>query len=156
APALATAREAEIDRRLPFAGNFVLRHDAYLIQSVPEPQFEHAVLVRLHDAAIVSDAGNDRRRPGLVLQFVQYGLNEVRLVLRQAVPEVFDGVCHCSACQFICRLMRAPAASRRAISRKPSCLISCSHWPPDGSLSVLVGRHGAMKPAETVRCNMTR
>src|SRR6516225_8157341 len=30
---------------------------------------------------------------------------------------------------------------------KPSCLISCSHWLPDGSLSVLVGRHGAMNPA---------
>jgi hypothetical protein len=38
--------------------------------------------------------------------------------------------------------------------RKPSCLISCSHWPPDGSLSVLVGRHGAMNPAGKVRCNM--
>src|SRR6516162_2970402 len=31
--------------------------------------------------------------------------------------------------------------------RKPSCLISCGHWLPDGSLSVLVGRHGAMNPA---------
>src|SRR5262249_56645651 len=31
--------------------------------------------------------------------------------------------------------------------RKPSCLISCSHWLAEGSLSVLVGRHGAMKPA---------
>src|SRR5215472_17616189 len=38
--------------------------------------------------------------------------------------------------------------------RKPSCLISCSHWLPDGSLSVLVGRHGAMNPAGRVRCNM--
>ena len=35
----------------------------------------------------------------------------------------------------------------RAMMRKPSCLISCSHWLPEGSLSVLVGRHGAMKPA---------
>src|SRR5262245_18757184 len=35
--------------------------------------------------------------------------------------------------------------------RKPSCLISCSHWLPDGSLSVLVGRHGAMNPARSVR-----
>jgi hypothetical protein len=26
-------------------------------------------------------------------------------------------------------------------------LISCSQSPPDGSSSVLVGRHGAMKPA---------
>src|SRR5215831_15566981 len=39
----------------------------------------------------------------------------------------------------------------RAIMRKPSCLISCSHWPPEGSLSVLVGRHGAMNPAGRVR-----
>jgi len=38
---------------------------------------------------------------------------------------------------------------------KPAAsLISCSHWPPDGSLSVLVGRHRAMKPAGKVRCNM--
>src|SRR5262249_455743 len=35
--------------------------------------------------------------------------------------------------------------------RKPSCLISCSHWLPEGSLSVLVGRHGAMNPAGRVR-----
>jgi hypothetical protein len=34
--------------------------------------------------------------------------------------------------------------------RKPSCLISCSHWLPDGSLSVLVGRHGAMNPVGKV------
>src|SRR2546430_15135390 len=40
--------------------------------------------------------------------------------------------------------------------RKPSCLISCSHWLPDGSLSVLVGRHGAMNPAGKVRCNMRK
>ena len=35
-------------------------------------------------------------------------------------------------------------------------VISCSHRPPDGSVWALVGRHGAMNPAETVRCNMTR
>src|SRR5262249_28623540 len=38
--------------------------------------------------------------------------------------------------------------------RKPSCLISCSHWLPEGSLSVLVGRHGAINPAGKVRCNL--
>src|SRR6516165_254346 len=38
--------------------------------------------------------------------------------------------------------------------RKPSCLISCSHWLPDCSLSVLVGRHGAMNPAGRLRCNI--
>src|SRR5262245_1601919 len=38
--------------------------------------------------------------------------------------------------------------------RKPSRLISCSHWLPEGSLSVLVGRHGTMNPAGRVRCNM--
>ena len=42
----------------------------------------------------------------------------------------------------------------RAMMRKPSCLISCSHWLPESSLSVLVGRHGAMKPAGRIRCNM--
>ena len=31
---------------------------------------------------------------------------------------------------------------------------SCSHWPPDGSCVVFVGRHGAMNPAGRVRCNM--
>src|SRR5262249_8806664 len=40
--------------------------------------------------------------------------------------------------------------------RKPSCLISCSHWLPEGRLSVFVGRHGAMNPAGKVRCNMWR
>jgi len=42
----------------------------------------------------------------------------------------------------------------RAMMRKPSCLISCSHWLPDGSFEVFVGRHGAMNPAGKVRCNM--
>ena len=37
---------------------------------------------------------------------------------------------------------------------KAMCLISCSHWPPDGSFVVLMGRHGAMNPAGRVRCNM--
>jgi hypothetical protein len=32
-----------------------------------------------------------------------------------------------------------------------SCLISCSHWLQEGSLSVLVGRHGAMNPAGRAR-----
>jgi hypothetical protein len=36
--------------------------------------------------------------------------------------------------------------------RKPSCLISCSHWLPDGSCVVLIGRHGAMNPAGSVHC----
>src|SRR5262245_31961275 len=33
------------------------------------------------------------------------------------------------------------------MTRKPSCLISCSHRPPEGSVSAFVGRHGSMKPA---------
>jgi hypothetical protein len=36
----------------------------------------------------------------------------------------------------------------------PSCLISCSHSLPEGNLSVLLGRHGAMNPAGRVRGNM--
>src|SRR6516165_1603277 len=40
------------------------------------------------------------------------------------------------------------------MTRNPSCLISCSHWLPEGSLSVLVGRHGAMNPAGRLRCNI--
>jgi hypothetical protein len=34
-------------------------------------------------------------------------------------------------------------------------LISCSHSLPEGSLLVLLGRHGAMNPAGRVRCNMS-
>jgi hypothetical protein len=36
-------------------------------------------------------------------------------------------------------------------------LISCSHWPPARGQFIgfdLIGRHGAMKPAGRVRCNM--
>src|SRR5262249_7003151 len=43
---------------------------------------------------------------------------------------------------------RTRSPSLRAITRKPSCLISCSHRSPEGNLSVFVGRHGAMKPAD--------
>src|SRR5262249_61428832 len=46
-------------------------------------------------------------------------------------------------------LTRSP--SLRAMIRNPSCLISCSHRPPDGSVWALVGRHGAMNPAAKVR-----
>jgi hypothetical protein len=45
---------------------------------------------------------------------------------------------------------RTRGPSFLAITRKPSCLISCNHWPPDGSLSAFVGRHGAMNPAGRV------
>jgi hypothetical protein len=38
--------------------------------------------------------------------------------------------------------------------RAASCLISCSQSLPEGSLSVLVGRHGAMNPAGRVRFDM--
>src|SRR5262249_30275750 len=48
----------------------------------------------------------------------------------------------------------APACSACERQPGPSCLISYSHWLPDGSLSDLVGRHGAMNPAGRVRCNM--
>jgi hypothetical protein len=37
------------------------------------------------------------------------------------------------------------------ITRKPSCLISCSHTVPAGGRGALVGRHGAMKPSGRVR-----
>src|SRR5258707_4184357 len=40
---------------------------------------------------------------------------------------------------------RAP--SLRAMTRKPSCLISCSHISPEGGRSAFVGRHGAINPA---------
>src|SRR5260370_16673823 len=37
---------------------------------------------------------------------------------------------------------RTLAPSLRAITRNPSCLISCSHKSPDGGRSALVGKHG--------------
>src|SRR3974390_1069397 len=46
-------------------------------------------------------------------------------------------------------LTRVP--SLRAITRKPSCLISCSHSSPDGGCEAELGRHGAMKPAGRAR-----
>jgi hypothetical protein len=43
---------------------------------------------------------------------------------------------------------RTPAASRRAMMRKPSCFISCSQSPPIGGRSTGRGRHGSMNPAD--------
>src|ERR1700730_9566893 len=37
------------------------------------------------------------------------------------------------------------------MTRKPSCMISCSHSFPDGGAEALVGRHGAMKPGGSGR-----
>jgi hypothetical protein len=39
----------------------------------------------------------------------------------------------------------------RAMTRNPSCLISCSHISPEGVWAADVGRHGAMKPAGKAR-----
>src|SRR5215831_12022978 len=47
--------------------------------------------------------------------------------------------------------MKTPILAGDLNIPKPSCLISCSHWLPEGNLSVLVGRHGAMNPAGRVR-----
>jgi len=49
--------------------------------------------------------------------------------------------------------MRA-SAHLCAVLAGNECLISCSHSLPEGSLSVLVGRDGAMSPAGRVRCNI--
>ena len=46
------------------------------------------------------------------------------------------------------------SSAGRAITRKPSCVILCSQLLPESSLSVLVGRHGAMNSAGRARCNM--
>src|SRR5262245_38661006 len=69
---------------------------------------------------------------------------------RDAARREFDMVMAWS----VDRLSLTCAPVLRAMTRKPSCLISCSHWLPHGSLSVLDGRHGAMNPAGKVRCNM--
>src|SRR5215471_1079127 len=37
------------------------------------------------------------------------------------------------------------------MTRKPSCLISCSQAPPDGGSRAFVGRQGAINPAGRVR-----
>ena len=44
-----------------------------------------------------------------------------------------------------------PPILLRAITRKPSCLISCSQSAPEGGCGADVGRHGAIKPAGSVR-----
>jgi hypothetical protein len=46
---------------------------------------------------------------------------------------------------------RTRLPSFRAITRKPSCLISCSHSSPEGGCGAGEGRHGAMKPASRAR-----
>jgi hypothetical protein len=52
-------------------------------------------------------------------------------------------------------MRRTLLASRRAMMRKPSCLISCSQSGPDGGALAGDGRHGSMKPAaQPLRCNM--
>jgi hypothetical protein len=91
---LPCVRKAEIDRRLPFTGDFIVRHDTCPVQRVPKAQLEHPVLVGLSDPAVVADAGKERRRPGLVTQFIHDGLHKIRLILRKAVPEIFDRIRH--------------------------------------------------------------
>src|SRR4051812_13991415 len=44
-----------------------------------------------------------------------------------------------------------PLPILRAITRKPSHLISCSHIAPEGGCAAFTGRHGAMKPAGRAR-----
>jgi len=43
-------------------------------------------------------------------------------------------------------ISRTPALSRRAMMRKPSCLISCSQPGPGGGAFAGDGRHGSMIP----------
>jgi hypothetical protein len=42
-----------------------------------------------------------------------------------------------------------PCPVLAAITRKPSCLISCSHALPRGGSLALVGRQGGTKPGNT-------
>src|SRR5262249_44759102 len=81
--------------------------------------------VRHRPSAVGNEPKRNARRPCMITQ--RLGAEEVRSLL-----------CGCRA---------ALAGSFRATM--PSCLISCSHWLPEGSLSVLVGRHGAMNPARS-------
>src|SRR5215471_16628025 len=48
-----------------------------------------------------------------------------------------------------CAPLVACQAGAQSVSRR-----RCLHAPPDGSVSALVGRHGAMNPARKVRYNM--
>src|SRR5262249_59337016 len=75
----------------------------------------------------------------------------------EATPLSSQATASASIMQEACQRLadqREAAGDLRAMTRKPLCLISCTHWLPDGSLSVLVGSHGAMNPAGRVRCNM--
>src|SRR3954464_6943114 len=47
-----------------------------------------------------------------------------------------------------CSLTRAP--SLRAMTRNPSCLISCSHSAPEGGFGAFTGRYGGMNPAGSI------
>src|SRR6516164_7745272 len=58
-------------------------------------------------------------------------------------------------------ISRTPAPSRRAMMRKPSCLISCSQPEPLGGALAADGRHGSIKPSSGVgntqhRCLLKR
>ena len=81
----------QIDRRLPFTWNLVLRLNACAAQSVSEAQLEHAILVRLRHRAIVADASQQWRRPWPAVELGYNGLHEFRLIHREAVPDIFNG-----------------------------------------------------------------
>jgi hypothetical protein len=52
-------------------------------------------------------------------------------------------------------LKRNEPSEQPSSKMRPSlAAAACSHWLPDGSLSVLLGRHGAMNPAGRARCSI--
>src|SRR5256884_4609262 len=68
----------------------------------------------------------------------------LHLVCRLLLDKKREAPCH-----VIARLAVKPhpVAILRAMMRKPSCLISCSHSSPDEGVSALVGRQAAKKCA---------
>ena len=62
--------------------------------------------------------------------------------------------CNQDRCLSVRSATLEPKKLLRRMSLPPPALSECSHSPPEGSLSVLVGRHGAMNPAGKVRGNM--
>jgi hypothetical protein len=98
-----------------------------------EREGRRRIRYRRHDASVFLYAfdlielnGDDLRREPLEVR---------KATLASVLAKAASGI----------RLNEPP--SLRAMTRKPSCLISCSHASPVGGCGALVGRHGGMKPS---------
>src|SRR6516165_2990101 len=80
-----------------------------------------------------------------------------RTVLRSPAPVLLGFPLHCRSVRVLAlepvrrtagTVARVPRL--RAMTRKPSCLISCSHNSPEGGIGARARRHGQTKPAARV------